>query len=170
MPQQFDIDGARKAGASDDQILSYLSQRSPGFDLNGALKQGASKGDVINYLSAHATAPQTTQQPSFYDRVTSDYDPGAAAFGEKHPVLGPAVRFLSAAGGAALAIPGSIYHAVADPLTPQEEQEFQGHMRIPGEVAVERLTGAPLVRGAQQYADPQTRPTLRQAARVLPEA
>src|SRR6266576_3332877 len=84
--------------------------------------------------------------------------------------LGPAVRFLSAAGGAALGVPGSIYHAVADPLTPQEEQEFQGHMRIPGEVAVERLTGAPLVRGSQQYADPQTRPTLRQAASVLPEA
>jgi len=69
-----------------------------------------------------------------------------------------------------LSIPSSLYHAAADPLTSQEEQEFQGHTRIPGEVALERLTGAPLVRGAQTYANPETRPTLKQAMSVLPEA
>src|SRR5213595_4265659 len=37
-------------------------------------------------------------------------------------------------------------------------------------VGIERLTGASLVRGAQTYANPATRPTLRQAASVLPEA
>src|SRR5205809_59869 len=37
-------------------------------------------------------------------------------------------------------------------------------------VGIERLTGASLVRGAQTYANPATRPTLRQAASVLPES
>jgi hypothetical protein len=53
---QFDVNAARQAGASDDQILSYLAQRSPGFDIQGALKQ-ASKQDVISYLSTHAAPP-----------------------------------------------------------------------------------------------------------------
>ena len=110
------------------------------------------------------------QQPSFAERLVSSYNPGATEFADKHPILGPAVRFLDAAGGAMLSIPSSLYHAAADPLTSQEEQEFQGHTRIPGEVALERLTGAPLVRGAQTYANPETRPTLKQAMSVLPEA
>jgi len=80
------------------------------------------------------------------------------------------VRFLDSAGGAMLSIPSSLYHAAADPLTEQEKAEFQGHSQIPGEVTAERLSGAPLVRGAQTYANPATRPTLSQAASVLPEA
>jgi hypothetical protein len=110
------------------------------------------------------------QQPSFAERLVSAYNPSASNYAEKHPILGPAVRFLDAAGGAALSVPSSLYHAVADPLTPQEEQEFQGHTRIPGELALERLTGAPLVHGAQQYANPETRPSLKGALSVLPEA
>jgi hypothetical protein len=69
-----------------------------------------------------------------------------------------------------LGLPSSLYHTVADPLTPEEQQEFQGHTQIPGEVTLERLTGAPLVRGAQTYANPETRPTFGQAMSVLPEA
>ena len=170
---QFDVNAARQAGATDDQILSYLAQRSPNFDLQAALKQ-SSKADIINYLSTHASPPNAAQtqqqQPSFAERLVSAYNPGATEFADKHPILGPAVRFLDAAGGAMLGIPSSLYHAAADPLTPQEEQEFQGHTRIPGEVAVERLTGGPLVRGAQAYANPETRPTFKQAMSVLPEA
>lgn len=111
-----------------------------------------------------------SQQPSFAERLVSAYNPGATEFADKHPILGPAIRFLDAAGGAMLSVPSGLYHAVADDLTPQEQQEFQGHTRIPGEVAVERLTGAPLVRGAQTYANHETRPTLKQAWSVLPEA
>jgi hypothetical protein len=58
MPQQFDVNAARKSGASDDQILSYLAARSPQFDTSGALKVSP-KADVISYLSTHATAPQS---------------------------------------------------------------------------------------------------------------
>jgi hypothetical protein len=178
MPQQaqFDVNAARQSGATDDQILGYLAQRSPNFDTQAALKQ-ASKADVISYLSTHATAPesvapsqQQTQPPSFGEKLTAGYNPGAQDFADKHPVLGPAVRFLDAAGGAMMSVPSSLYHAVADDPTEQEQQEFQGHTRYPGELAIERLTGAPLVRGAQQYANPETRPSFSGAMSVLPEA
>jgi hypothetical protein len=112
----------------------------------------------------------SSTEPSLGERLTSPYDPGAAEFAQKHPIAGPAVRAMSAFGGAVLGAPGALYHAVADPITPQEEQEFAGHTRIPGELTAERLTGAPLVRGMQAYADPKTRPTFGQAMSVLPEA
>jgi hypothetical protein len=79
MPQQaqFDVNAARQSGATDDQILSYLSQRSPNFDVQGALKQ-APKADVINYLSVHASPPDTSEgsssaQPSAAMRFGSNY-------------------------------------------------------------------------------------------------
>src|SRR5262249_21709176 len=50
--QQFDVDGARKAGYSDDQILMHLrGQVGTSFDVDGALKAGYSKSDVIGELS-----------------------------------------------------------------------------------------------------------------------
>jgi len=57
MPQQnkFDVDAARKAGHSDDEIIQYLAGTN-GFDVAGALKAGHSKSDIIAYLSG--TSPQ----------------------------------------------------------------------------------------------------------------
>ena len=52
--QQFDVDGARKAGYSDDAILLHLrgtSTAAAGFDVDGALKAGYSKADVIGELA-----------------------------------------------------------------------------------------------------------------------
>src|SRR5579859_22566 len=102
--------------------------------------------------------------------LTADYSLETEEFGEKHPVLGPPMRTLSAIGGTVMGLPGQLYHAVADPLTPEETSEFKGHRQISGEVTIERLTGAPLVRGVEQYIDPKTRPTASQALSVLPEA
>lgn len=53
---QFDVDGARKAGYSDDEIIQHLSQNS-GFDVEGATKAGYSKQDIINHLNTPAPAP-----------------------------------------------------------------------------------------------------------------
>lgn len=36
----FDIEAARKAGATDDQILLELASANPNFDVNGAIKAG----------------------------------------------------------------------------------------------------------------------------------
>lgn len=51
MPIQFDIKGAKKAGASDAEIADYLAQRS-GFDIAGARKAGAVDVDIINHLAS----------------------------------------------------------------------------------------------------------------------
>lgn len=125
------------------------------------------EADVTSGAGAYSAAQP---QESFGSRLTAGYNPGAQDFADKHPTLGPAVRFLDAAGGAALSVPLSIYHAFADDPSPQEQEEFKGHTRIPGELSIERLTGGPLVRGVEQWLDPKTRPTAKQAVSVLPEA
>lgn len=57
---QFNVDGARQAGYSDDEILNHLAQ-SRNFDVNGALKSGYSKADIITHLqSAPPPAPNLT--------------------------------------------------------------------------------------------------------------
>ena len=45
----FDLDKARAAGASDEQIAKELSKRNE-FDYDSALEQGASPGEVINFF------------------------------------------------------------------------------------------------------------------------
>src|SRR5579863_9222185 len=50
MSEGFDLDAARKAGASDDDITSFLATKH-NFDMDSALKAGASKQDVITFLS-----------------------------------------------------------------------------------------------------------------------
>jgi serine/threonine protein kinase len=55
----FNTDGARKAGYSDDDILSYLTKEQK-FDLAGATKAGYSKAEIINYL---ATTPPKSETP-----------------------------------------------------------------------------------------------------------
>jgi hypothetical protein len=47
---QFDVDGARKAGYSDDEILQHLTT-SRAFDVDGATKAGYSKAEIIQHLS-----------------------------------------------------------------------------------------------------------------------
>jgi hypothetical protein len=124
-----------------------------------------------DFQSAAPVIPATPAEAkqSVYQRLTSGYDPGAAAFDEQHPVLGKGVRALSAVGGAVLGLPGNIFHAVADPLTPEEEESFKGHTRIPGEVAVERLTGGEAaVNAGEDYASGKVSPSA--ALSVLPEA
>lgn len=63
MPPQknaaFNVEGARKAGYSDDEILAHLTQ-SRKFDVQGALKSGYSKSDLIGYLSS---TPAQTENP-----------------------------------------------------------------------------------------------------------
>ena len=68
-----------------------------------------------DWFSSNAPAAQQ-EQPSTWQKLTAGYDPGAAEFAEKHPVLGAPVRFLSAAGGAALATPGAVASSFIHPI------------------------------------------------------
>ena len=46
----FDVEAARKAGYSDQEIAGYLSEQS-GFDMKGALNSGYSHAEVLDFLS-----------------------------------------------------------------------------------------------------------------------
>lgn len=68
--QSFDVDAARKAGYSDDEILQHLTQ-SRKFDVNGALSSGYSKQDIINHLSG---APSTSPTPESVAALTDKFN------------------------------------------------------------------------------------------------
>lgn len=57
---KFDINSARSAGYSDDEIADYLATQN-NFDLGGALKSGYSASEVIGFLSGDSApaAPVT---------------------------------------------------------------------------------------------------------------
>ena len=52
----FDVDSARQAGYSDDDIIAHLAG-TRNFDVQGALGAGYGKQDIINHLAA-SPAPQ----------------------------------------------------------------------------------------------------------------
>ena len=58
---QFDVQGARSAGYSDDEILQHLGE-SRRFDVQGALGAGYSKQEVIDHLSKSGGTTQTGAQ------------------------------------------------------------------------------------------------------------
>lgn len=58
---KFDLDSARKAGYSDDEIADYLATENK-FDLSGALKSGYSASEVIGFLSGGNT-PAPAPEP-----------------------------------------------------------------------------------------------------------
>lgn len=65
----FDLDGARKAGYSDDEIIDYLSKQNR-FDASGALKSGYQKDEVINHLMSIETMPKE-QEWKFKDGIVN---------------------------------------------------------------------------------------------------
>jgi len=64
----FDLNAARQAGYSDDEILQHLTS-SRNFDVNSAIKSGYSKQDVIGYL-ASTPAPNTQGQTPGASQIT----------------------------------------------------------------------------------------------------
>ncbi len=62
----FDVNSAKKAGASEDQIIGYLT-KTRHFDVAGALSAGASKQQIIEHLStvkAPVFTPTVQQEPN----------------------------------------------------------------------------------------------------------
>lgn len=74
---------------------------------------------------ASPPAAKREQQPSTYQKLTASYDPGAEEFGERHPVLGPAVRAASSIGGTILGAPQGIYDTLAHPVKSAQEAKRQ---------------------------------------------
>ena len=53
-PRSLDVDGARREGYSDDEIIRYLAERWQ-FDVNAALSTGYRKSDILNQLARART-------------------------------------------------------------------------------------------------------------------
>lgn len=53
----FDVQGARKAGYTEDEIAGYLAKESK-FDLDGAKKAGYSTADIVGHLSSAKAKPK----------------------------------------------------------------------------------------------------------------
>lgn len=92
------VNQARRAGYTDDQIITFLSGRDE--RIGQALSQGYAPGDVLNFLAP----PQTTGE-------TAERMAGAAARGAAPPAIGATV------GGALGGLPGMALGSIAYPLT-----------------------------------------------------
>lgn len=74
----FDFEGARRAGYSDTEIISYLTQQSERptptnstFDWEGARKAGYSDDEITVYLGQQSSAPPNEAKPNIIDAVRS---------------------------------------------------------------------------------------------------
>ena len=63
----FDVEGARKSGYSDSEILQHLTTTRK-FDIDGAKKSGYSEAEIIQHLSS-TPAPSTTHEMGFGERM-----------------------------------------------------------------------------------------------------
>lgn len=55
----FDVQGARKAGYTDDEIAGFLAKETK-FDLAGAKKAGYSTSEIVGHLTSTKAAPKAT--------------------------------------------------------------------------------------------------------------
>src|SRR5215831_7977505 len=72
-------------------------------------------GGTIDFSQYTQPAQIAEEKPSTWQRLTAGYNPDVEQFAERHPVAGPALRFLDAAGGAAMALPGATVSSVLHP-------------------------------------------------------
>jgi hypothetical protein len=86
MAQQFDVDGARKAGYSDDEIIQHLSS-SRNFDVDGARQAGYSSQEIIDHLSS--AAPPTGDPNAAIKAAQARKYPTAAETGGKPGAVAP---------------------------------------------------------------------------------
>lgn len=70
---------------------------------------------VVEPTPSAWTPVDEPQAPSTYSKLTSGYNQNAEDFAQNHPLIGPVVRFLDAAGGAAMATPEGVYDALRHP-------------------------------------------------------
>jgi hypothetical protein len=158
-------DPAFRSASVPDKI-SYLSAQDPDFAKAHPLDQA---GYINHLMGTDSAGSQFQAQNTPEHGLTSSTDPNVDEWAKSHPIAGPVVRGLDAAGGAVLGAPrailGHLYHSFADPSTADEQD------RSRPEVIAERLIGAPQIADAiQTYANPKTRPSWDQVKSVLPEA
>jgi len=91
MPKKFDYQGARNEGYSDEEIISYLSEKHPNFDFQGATEEGYSPEEVVEHLYAKPKRGLSTQASrvpmqigiGIAENAALPYELGVAPLGSK---------------------------------------------------------------------------------------
>ena len=88
----FDVNAARQAGYSDDEIIAHLTQ-TRNFDVQGAQRAGYSSAEIVDHLAstpakpnaglAGPARPKMNVQQSPFGRIDSS-DPSQLEFGGMH--------------------------------------------------------------------------------------
>ena len=169
----FDVQAARQAGYSDDEILSHLTQTRK-FDVDGAVKSGYSKPEIIQHLSA-TPAPDATprggDQPGFGSRLGEGMLGFAGAAGQgiealAHPERGPGQAIdLAASQAMSRRPPANAAEAVARAYVPGAEDISQGNYAG----AAGTLTSFLLLAGAGKFG-PKAMETVKSGARLGTDA
>jgi hypothetical protein len=136
------------AASSTSPNNETVTLRLPSGEMVDAIVPAGSSDEQVKQL-------MRAKHPEFFstDTASASSPPKKAPAPVRSGFLDTLGREASSLGRNVLGIPSGIYHAFADEPTAEEQTEFQGHTRIPGELGFERLTGAPLVRAGEWYRD-----------------
>lgn len=158
----FDLEAARKAGASDSQIADFLASKR-GFDLEAARKAGASDSHIADFLSSvsqDSAQPKPEMQPTPAEQgTTAEGVSGAVVRGAAPIAAGAALgAALGAPFGGVGAIPGAIGGAgvaaitpmVADPIVAAANKAFGTNYQMPSQALEDLMTrmGVPVPKTA----------------------
>lgn len=154
----FDIEGARKAGYSDQEIADHLAEQNK-FDAAGARKAGYSDADILGHLSA-------TQPPKPERGISLPYI--------GRPSLVGMVKGLLEAGKSAATLPGDVYAGKVDPLSDEgikRSMEMASLVALAPSrpsVATRGATAAPLTSKALQDTAGESYNAIKSATRGTP--
>lgn len=98
MPTNNPFKDAAFIKAPMDQKIAYLSSIDPAY-------AKAPKDEQVKYITDTLNPSSVPQPESTYRRLTEPYNPNVEEWAAKHPILGPAARFLDATGAAVMASP-----------------------------------------------------------------
>jgi len=60
---QFNLEGAREAGATDNQIIEFLKSKDTTFDYDKAISDGASVDQIVSFLGQQPSQPTQATEP-----------------------------------------------------------------------------------------------------------
>lgn len=141
MPQ-FDVDGARKAGYSDAEILSHLTATRK-FDVAGARKSGYNDGEIIDYLSKQKapSGKPSSVFSSILERSTRNRDADAQVATLEESKRRPNAATLAESESKLTGLPVTVANAPDDTLVGGLKQQFVDPLYRPMQTAKLALEG-----------------------------
>lgn len=158
----FDIEGAKRAGASEDQIIEYLT-KTRHFDVSGALNAGANKQQIIEYLS-NSKPPAFTPKPKSLLEKAGGIAGKALDLGAKFTGIKSAVDLIGSAGEGFQFVANKLFgdEKANERLLAKPQSESMKKANVQGAIAGVKdvagkslevgLVAAPYAKGAQAIA------------------